>query len=382
MKKYNFDEYVNRREFNSSKWSVDEDTISLTVADTDFKVLPEIAKEVEKINQYGRFGYTEIDDSYFEAYVKWYGSRYNAKFSVSDCVFSTGVISSMDTILKRIIKKGDPIMMFTPIYNVFFNCIKNAGAYLLDCPFIYKDHKYSIDWDLFEKNIKKTKVFILCNPHNPTGIRFKEEELQRINELCLENNVYLFADEIHSDIDYNKTKYVSTLAVLENDKLLTFLSPGKTFNLAGLHSSIVVIKNEILRAIIQDALYHDNVGEANIFGINPVKAAFNYGEEYVIEMNDYLDRNREYVRTFLRENTPHLHLIDNEMTYLLWIDVSDYHMSATNFCDILQHKYKLAVNAGLKYGDDRFIRVNIATQFETIKEAMNRLRSYVVSLEK
>ena len=136
MKKYNFDEYVNRREFNSSKWSVDEDTISLTVADTDFKVLPEIAKEVEKINQYGRFGYTEIDDSYFEAYVKWYGSRYNAKFSAPDCVFSTGVISSMDTILKRIIKKGDAIMMFTPIYNVFFNCIKNAGAYLLDCPFI------------------------------------------------------------------------------------------------------------------------------------------------------------------------------------------------------------------------------------------------------
>ena len=172
MNKYNFDQKVNRREFHSSKWSYDEGVISLTIADTDFVVPNEVREAVESISKYGRFGYTDTCDTYFESYIDWYSSRYHASFKKEDCLFATGIVASIDSILKRITKPHDKVLMITPIYNVFFNCIKNNNCKLVEVPFIYKDGKVSIDYPLFEKCIKEVKVFIFCNPHNPTGYRF------------------------------------------------------------------------------------------------------------------------------------------------------------------------------------------------------------------
>ena len=380
MNKYNFDEKVDRRAFNSCKWDYEEDVISLTIADSDFPTSKEVSKAIEEISKYGRLGYTDVPKEYFESYKEWFSSRYNAKFEVEDCVFSTGVVASIDSILKRIANPGDGVMMFTPTYNVFFNCLKNNGLIVKECPFIYNDGKYEVDYKLFDTLIKEVKIFILCNPHNPNGYRFSKKEIDYISSKCLENNVYLLSDEIHADIDYNKERYNSTLTVTNNPLLITFLSPGKTFNLAGLHSSIVVVKDALLREKIQKGLYTDDLGEPSIYGINPVIAAYKYGSDYVKELNYYLYDNKKYLMDFVKKNIPSFKVVDNETTYLMWIDISKLGISSTKFCSMLLRQNKVAINPGYAYGDDRFVRINIATQLSTLKEALNRIKEFAKTI--
>ena len=380
MNKYNFDEKVDRRAFNSCKWDYEEDVISLTIADTDFHTSKEVSKAIEEISKYGRLGYTDVPKGYFESYKEWFSSRYNAKFEVEDCVFSTGVVASIDSILKRIANPGDGVMMFTPTYNVFFNCLKNNGLIVKECPLIYNDGKYEVDFKLFDLLIKEVKIFILCNPHNPNGYRFSKKEIEYISNKCVENNVYLLSDEIHADIDYNKERYNSTLTITNNPLLITFLSPGKTFNLAGLHSSIVVVKNAVLREKIQKGLYTDDLGEPSIFSINPVIAAYKYGSDYVKELNEYLSINKKYLMDFFKTNMPNLTVVDNETTYLMWIDISKLGINSTKFCSVLLRQYKVAISPGYAYGDDRFVRINIATQLSILKEALNRINDFIKAL--
>ena len=352
----------------------------VTVADTDFMVPFAVQEAVNNINKYARFGYTYPGEEYFNSYIYWFSKRYNASFTKEDCIFSTGVVSSIDSILKRVCETNDKVMMFTPIYNVFFNCIKNNGLILEDCPFIYKDYRYEIDWDSFEKKIKDVKAFILCNPHNPIGVIFKKDDIKKISDLCLKNQVYLLSDEIHADIDYNENHYHSSLEDVDNKYLITLLSPGKTFNLAGLHSSIIVIKDKELKEKIERGVYQDDIGEPSIFSINPVIAAYKYGEDYVFQLNEYLKGNRELVKEFVSLEDNKLHLIFNEATYLLWIDISDYHIDVEEFTHTLLEKYKVAVAPGNIYGDSRFIRINIATSRKILKTALERMMTYLKEL--
>ena len=379
MTKYDFDRTIDRRIAHSRKWDVLDNEISLTVADTDYQVMDEIMEEVNRINLLGRFGYTSPDERYFNSYVHWFGSRYQAKFEVEDCLFSTGVVASIDSILKHLGKPHDKVMMFTPIYNVFYNCVRNNDCDLLECPLTYHNYQYFIDWELFDKQIKNAKFFILCNPHNPVGMMFDRTDLEKISKACLENNVYLISDEIHADIDYNQNRYVSMLNDFNNDKLIVCLSPGKTFNLAGMHSSIVVVKNEILRDFIQAGLWKDDIGEPSYFGVDPVSIAYLEGETYVTEMNKYLKANRELFIEFLK-GYPKLHLVKNTHTYLLWIDISEYGLDSDKFVQKLREKTGLLVASGKVYGDPRFIRINIATSKQIIEESLQRLEKFIKNL--
>ena len=381
MKQYNFDKKVDRREYYSYKWDYkDDDVISLTIADTDFESSKEVREAVNDIASYGRLGYTRVPNKYFDSYVNWFSSRYNASFKREDCLFSTGIVASLDSVLKRVAKLNEGVMMFTPIYNVFFSCIKNNGLVLKECPFIYDNGKYSIDFKLFDKLIKEVKVFILCNPHNPNGYRFTKKEVDYISNACKENGVYLLSDEIHCDINYNGKIYHSSLVDLDNPLLITFLSPGKTFNLAGIHSSILVIKNKELREKIGAGLYQDDIGEASIFSINTVINAYNFGSDYVYELNAYLLKNKEFLMKFIKNNIKGITVIDNPTTYLMWLDISSFGLSSTNFCTRLLKEFKVATLPGIKYGDDRFSRINIATQFDNLKTALQRLKLFVDQL--
>lgn len=379
MKKYNFDEVVDRRPYLSMKWSIPQDGISLSIADTDFVVTDEIKAEIARINEHGRFGYTGINDDYFNSYVHWFSNRYQASFEAKDCIFSTGVVVSLDCVIKKLLKVGDGVMMFTPTYNVFYNCIKNNGCILIDCPFIYNNYHYEINWELMEKDIKKAKAFILCNPHNPIGRKFNDVELAKMVAICRENDVYLLSDEIHSDIDYNQDKYVSTLKDIHYEKLITFLSPGKTFNLAGLHSSIIVIKNKELKEIIQSSVYHDDIGEPSYFSITPVIKAYEFGEDYVRQLNNYLYKNKMLVKDFINKHKK-LHLIGGNFTYLLWIDISSYGLDSDTFVKRLIDETGLVVSSGNIYGDSRFIRINIATSSLVLKDALDRLEIFISKL--
>lgn len=379
MKKYNFEDIIDRRKTMSAKWGVGENEIPLSVADMDFSVMPEIREAIEKRSREDAYGYVEVSDAYFDSYVNWFTKRYNAVFTGQDCIFSTGVVSSLDSLLKRILKPAEKILMLTPIYNTFFNVVKNCKLDLVCCPFIYENHFYRIDWEEFQRIIESggIKAFLLCNPHNPIGKQFSREEIQRFIDLCHENDVYFLSDEIHCDLDYNEKRYNSVLSFNTYPKTIVLLSPGKSFNLAGLHSSIVVVKDKELREVVQKGFWEDDVGEPNYFAIDPVIAAYTNGEEYIYELNNYLKANREYVESRLKK-WKNIYLIPSEATYLLWIDIS-YYGDSDMFTKELKEMTGLVLLSGERYGDNHFVRMNIATNKKTLKEAMDRLDLFLAN---
>ena len=270
--------------------------------------------------------------------------------------------------------------MFTPVYNVFFNCVKNNNLVLKECEFIL-NKDLSIDWKKLEIQLHEAKFFLLCNPHNPLGRKFTIEELNKIINLCKQNNVYIISDEIHGDIDLNKGRYISILnsEVTRYDKVITLLSPSKVFNVAGLHSSAAVIPNNELKETVQNGFWQDDIGEPNYFAVDPVITAFTYGDEYVDQLNSYLNENRTFLMEFLLKNLPNLKIVSGTYTYLVWIDISCYSKDSKLFVKRLKESTGLIVAPGINYGKsgEGYIRLNIATPRNNLIDACNRLMNYI-----
>lgn len=379
MAKYNFETSIDRKATNSIRWDVEEGELPLNIADMDFMVMPEITEAITKRAKQSCYGYTFVNEKYYQAYIRWWKEHHNTELKKEWFLFSNSVVGSIDSILKHLGKPGDQVAMITPIYNVFFNCIKNNQMRVKECEFIYRENIAEINWDKLEKILKEkdTKFFIFCNPHNPVGRKFEKDEINRIVNLCFQNRVFLISDEIHADINYNKDEYISLFSTdgVNYEKAILLLSPGKTFNVAGLHSSVVVIPNKELRDLVQEGLYQDDIGEPNYFAIDPIIEAYTQGDEYVNQLNSFLYENKEYLREFLLKNKLNLKIIGSEFTYLLWLDISKYCSDSTKFCKELEEKTGLIAAPGVIYGSsgEGFIRLNIATTRKNIEDACNRL---------
>lgn len=373
-----FDKKIDRRKTHSYKWDVKRNEIPFTVADTDFEVAPEIRKAIVKRSKQSCYGYTFTPNNYFNAYIYWWEHRYNLKLNRGYFVYSTSVVASIDSIIKRVSDVGDRIALFSPNYNVFYNCILNNKRIVEEIPFDYSDYTYSIDWNKVEESIKKSKVFILCNPHNPTGHRFIKNELIKIGEICKKYGVYLISDEIHADFDYNKNRYIPFFSVFDYEKAIMLISPSKTFNVAGLHSSVAVIKDKKLRELIEKGFGEDDVGEPSYFSIEPVIAAFTKCDYYVKEMNDYISQNKRILSEFIVKNHINLKIIDGEMTYLVWMDVSSYTDDSDKFVKELKEQTGIILASGKNYHQhhSQFIRINIATQKDNILALCEGLKKY------
>ena len=377
--KYNFDKVIDRRVTNSYKWDLSKDEYSYSIADMDFDVAPEIKNKIIELANEGPMGYTYVPKEYFEAYKRWWKSRYQVDIDISWCLFSTSIVASVDTIISRLTELNDKISLLSPNYNVFYRCISNNKRQVEEIPFEYKDYSYGIDWDLFEEKLSQSKMFILCNPHNPIGKAFNTQEINRIIELCRKYDVYLVSDEIHADIDYNGKKYVSVLYNYSYDKMIVLLSPGKTFNLAGLHSSIVIIKDKELRSLIEKGLMENDVGEATFFSAHPVIEAYTKCDEYVYELNEYLKANKEYLVSYIKNNNLDLKIVGGDYTYLLWIDISRYSNNSDEFVESLFKQEKVKLLPGSQYHEhySTFVRVNIATSLENIKILCESLKRFL-----
>ena len=383
-KKYNFDKSIDRRLTHSYKWDIPVGSLSFSIADTDFEVADEIKEAIKNRAELPTYGYTYVPNEYFEAYIYWWDHRYGLKLDRKWFIFSTSIVASIDSILKRITNENDKVALFSPNYNVFYNCITNNHRVINEVPFAYSDYKYSIDWDLLESVIKESKAFILCNPHNPIGKQFTIEELKRIAELCEKYDVYLITDEIHSDLDYNGNRYNPLLRYTDYSKSIMLVSPGKTFNLAGLHSSVIIIKDQTLREMVEKGIYEDDAGEPSYFSIEPVIAAYTKGEDYVIEENEYIKENKRVLSEFFVKNDLKLTIVGGEATYLLWIDISNYSHDSTKFSEELNKKKGILVCPGKNYHEhfSSFIRVNIATQRKNILQLCNSLKEFLTEKEK
>lgn len=376
--RYNFDKSINRRLTHSYKWDVNEDTLSFTVADTDFEVAKEIQDAIKNRADMSTYGYTYVPDEYFEAYIHWWKSRYGLELKKEWFIFSTSIVASIDSVLKRISNIGDGVALFTPNYNVFFNCITNNKRKVVEVPFIYENYEYSIDWELLENSLKESKVFIHCNPHNPIGKQFTYEDNKKIIELCKKYDVYLITDEIHSDLDYNENRYNPLLKSGLYEKAIMMVSPGKSFNLAGLHSSVMIVHDKSLKKKLEKGVYEDDIGEPNYFSIEPVIAAYTKAEQYVAEENEYIAENRRILKEFIDKSGLNIQIVGGHATYLLWLDVSSYSHDSVKLYEDLKNKVNIVVAPGANYHEhfSTFIRVNIATQRDNIYRLCEALKLY------
>ena len=372
-----FDKITNRLNTNSIKWSGDENELPMWVADMEYEAPEEVSNALIERAAHKIYGYCDIPSDWNEAIVNWRLKRYNQKIDKDDLLYCTSVIASISSTVRKITSPGENIVIQTPVYNIFYNCILNNGRNVLESPLVYEDGVYSIDFkDLEEKlSNKQTSMMILCNPHNPIGRAWSKEELAKIGELCHKYNVVLLADEIHCDLVDPSLVYTPFSSVNEVCKniSITCSSPTKTFNLAGLHTSYIYISNPYLKHKVWRAINTDEVAEANIFAITGATAAFTYGDAWLDELREYIYQNKLDFINMVEKELP-VHIIRSNATYLLWVDCSKICSDTLELVDFIKAETGLRVTAGKVYGEcgKTFIRVNIATQNVRVKEGAKR----------
>ena len=381
--KYNFDSTTNRRGINSIKWDVEENELPMWVADMDFKVLPEIKEAIiEAANKEG-YGYSYPSEKLFKAYQTWWKKRHDIDIALNEMVYVSGVVSALDSLIRLLTKENDSVLLLSPCYNGFYSVVNNNKRKLVTSNLIHQDDDFIIDYQDAENKIIKNKVqaLIFCNPHNPVGKPWSKQEIKTIYDICQRHHVHFISDEIHADIIEPDAVFNSALSVA--DDIIVCTSPSKIFNLAGLQSAMVFIKDQNIRQKAQEAFYHDDIGEPNYFVEPATIAAYIYGEQYVDELNAYIAKNKEYVNDYLRNNLPHLKVVSGKATYLLWIDISHYQIPSDVFAEELRKETGLYISNGLAYGKNglNFIRINVATSLANVKDAMNRLSAYLKGKE-
>ena len=382
--KYNFDQLPNRLNTSSIKWDVKPGELPMWVADMDFYPMPEIQEAIIDASKNNGYGYTYPTKEYFEAYRHWWSSRHHVEIDTSWMIFASGVVSALDSMIRVLTKEGDSGMVLTPVYHVFYNVIKNNHRKVVASALNTDNDQYVINYQDVEEKIKeeKVKALIFCNPHNPMGRLWTKQEIQQLSDICSKNNVILISDEIHCDIVNPGYEYCSALSANEN--AITCISPGKVFNLAGIHSAVIVIKNEEQRKLLQEAFYHDDIGEPNYFAVPATIAAYTKGAEYVDELNQYIYKNRQYVSLFIKDSLSQLRLVSGPATYLLWLDISATKIRSDRFVEMLREKTGLILSPGLQFGEEGAycVRINIATSLNNVKDAMYRLKQFIENKEK
>jgi cystathionine beta-lyase len=381
--KYNFDKTVIRRGSNSYKWdtSKDEEILPLWVADMDFQTAPEIIDALHKRVEHGVFGYTKVPPAYFDATTSWFQRRHNFTIDKKWILFTSGVVPALSAVIKALSEPSDKVIVQTPVYNCFFSSIRNNQCIAELNELIYKDGTYSIDYEDLERKAAdpKAKLLLLCNPHNPVGRVWKWEELQRIGEICLRNNVIIISDEIHCDLVYEGHTHIPFASVNEAflQNSVTCIAPTKTFNLAGIQVANIVAADENIRAKIDKALNINEVCEINVFAIEALIAAYDNGEDWLTNLKAYLYENYTVLTAFFKEYLPHLPVIKLEATYLVWVDCSALQQTSKEIAETLLAKEKLWVNEGTMYGEagKGFIRINIATQRENLIRGLEKIRN-------
>jgi cystathionine beta-lyase len=379
MMKYNFDQEISRYHTNSLKYDVADDVLPLWVADMDFASPQEVQDAIIKKAKLGIYGYNITPEAFFQSVSSWWERRHHITFDPSWMVYSSGIVAAISSMVRKLTTVGENVLIQSPVYNIFFNSIYNNGRNILSSDLVYENHAYHIDFaDLEAKMaLPQTTLMILCNPHNPIGKIYSQEDLAHIGTLARRYGVIVISDEIHCDLTSPHHEYVPfALASKENlDTCITCVAASKTFNLAGLQSACIIVKDPFLRHKVFRGINTDEVGEPNCFAMEANIAAFTYGDQYVDELNIYIDKNKKYVEEYFNKYLPKLYVIHSEATYLLWIDISSYGIDSDLLCEQLLNN-KLKVCPGSEYGTNGkyFIRINLATPLAKVKKACDIIK--------
>ncbi len=380
---YNFDKIIERRNTNSLKWDVAENELPMWVADMDFQTAPQIIDAIKKRTEHGCFGYTEIPEEWYQAYIDWWDTRHDFRMKKEWLMFCTGVIPAISSIVRKLTTPAEKVLVQTPVYNIFFNSIINNGRRVVENRLIFDGTNYRIDFEDLEQKLSdpQTTMMILCNPHNPIGKVWDSDTLEKIGRLCADNHVIVVSDEIHCDITDPGVGYLPFASVSDTcrDHSITCIAPTKAFNIAGLHTAAISVPNEALRQKVRRGINTDEVAEPNAFAVDAAIAAFTQGAEWLDSLRAYLYENKQYAVNFVQNEIPQVSIIPSEATYLLWIDCKDLQRNAKDIAKSIRKNTGLYLSAGSQYsGNGRdFLRMNIACPRSLLRDGLERLKTGV-----
>ena len=377
-----FDKQVNRRGTGSYKWDdiKEEGVIPLWVADMDFEAAPAIRQALTKRVEHGVFGYTKVDEGYYDAIISWQKRRHQWNVKREWILYTSGVVPAISCSIKALTLPGEKVLVQTPVFNCFFSSIRNQGCEIAESKLIRKGNSYVIDWDDFERQCsdEKTTVFLLCNPHNPAGRIWTREELARMGAICQYHHVRVISDEIHCELTMPGYTFIPFAAVNEANQNIsvTLSSPSKAFNIAGLQNAYLICSDNEMRRRINHVINIYEVCDVNPFGVVALKAAYNESETWLDELRSYIQENYNLLKNTFAESLPQVDVLKLEATYLAWVDIRKTGLSSDEATSKLLHKGKVFVSSGTLYGrqaGEGYLRINLACPRTTLEEGLRRI---------
>jgi len=381
---YDFDKIIRREQTACVKYDLREayfgqgDVLPMWVADMDFETPVFIRDAIQERATHPIYGYSFRPETYFTSIMQWVDKRHNWQLKKNWILFSPGVVPALNMATLAFTDPGDGILVQPPVYFPFFHAVKNHKRNLIENQLLYNEGRYTIDFTDFEQKVRKAKMFFLSNPHNPVGRLWTAEELKRMGDICVKYDVIIISDEIHCDLALPGFRHIPMASLSDEiaQNTVTCIAPSKTFNVAGLATSSLIIANKQLRYKMKRIIEDMHIGNGNLFGTAASIAAYESGEQWLDELMQYIETNFRLLDGFLRNELPVLELVHAEATYLAWIDFRKTGLSDVKIKEKLLHEAKLGLSPGPVFGKggEGFQRMNLATQKANVEEALDRLK--------
>lgn len=389
--KYDFDEQIDRRNTNSAKFDemdalFGSDVMHLGVADMDYRSPKPIIEAMQNIVEKGVFGYTIWPENYEELVSQWMKRRYGQETKNEWVVFSPRINMALNMAVETFTNEGDGIVLHTPAYTALQNAVEKYHRVMIESPLVLENGRYKMDFQQLRRNLDEkkaqgvcAKIMLLCNPHNPTGRVWEIEELQQVVDICKEYDLLLISDEIHEDFVKKGHKFVSCLHFQEDlqGRMIVCNSITKTFNVPGVILSNLLIPDQGIRERMKETMDRWGLHNPNIFAAGIMEAAYTQCDEWIEQVNAYLDENYEFLKKYIEKNMPELEVIPSEGTYMAWVQTEKLQISPEELEKFFIEDAKVSVYMGSRYGKhtDSFIRINIATSRSYLQEALERIRA-------
>ena len=384
--KYDFDEIIDRRGTGSSKWDNvgprvgNPDALPMWVADTDFRCPQPIVDAVLQRAAHPVYGYPFVTPDFRQATVDWVEKRHGWKMDPEWLVFATGIVPVFNTMIQALSQEGDQIIISRPVYHPFGFAIEDNHREISDNSLIYRDGRYTIDFEDLRRRAAdpRARLMIISSPHNPVGRVWTPEELTEMSSICAENGVTVICDEIHSDLMLYGHRH-TPMGMLGSEEMrrnvITCYAPSKTFNCAGLRGSAVVVPDPALRKLLNDRFKMNRSIQQNIFAVPALTAAYTQCEDYLEQLLPYLEKNVDFLRSYLEEKMPRIKLVEPESTYLMWLDCTDLGISGDELARFIIHECRVAVSRGDGFGQEgkNFIRLNIGCPTAVLKQGLDQI---------
>lgn len=384
---YNFDEGIERKGTNCVKWDVPfvtEDVIPMWIADMDFRVAPEIMKEIQRIGEQGAYGYQFLSEKYYTSVINWMKRRHHYEVTREEIIYVPNVVLGLKFGIEAVSDPEDEIIILTPVYGPFYRIVKNSNRILVESPMKNESGYYTMDFEDLESRIhEKTKAVMLCNPHNPSGRVWTKEELKQLVDICIKHNLYIISDDIHSELvtkEHTHT-FVGLISEEARERSIILTSPSKAFNLAGIHLANCLISNEELREKYKKVSEESFAAENSVFVEAVLTAAYDKSEDWLDELNHYIENNVDYFVSGIKESIPQLEVYKPEGTYLVWVNFSETGIPKDEIKDYLLKECKIAVNEGEFFGKEGagYVRFNLACPRKNVEMALERLKEKLSS---